>query len=85
MFTLYDFQADAIQSIFDYFYDGNVGNPLIVAPTGSGKSVIIADFCKQVMENWPDQKVLIVSHVKEILKQDHKAIKVQCADYDVGL
>lgn len=75
MINPYPFQQKAVNSIFKYFYDGNRGNPLVVAPTGSGKSIIISTFCKTVNERWPKQKILIVSHTKEILKQDYDAIK----------
>jgi len=69
------YQEQAIYSIFDYFYQGKEGNPLVVAPTGSGKSIMISYFCEQVNKRWPGQKILIISHVKEILQQDYNTIK----------
>ena len=36
-------QEEAIQAIFDYFNNGNKGNPLIVAPGGAGKTVTFAE------------------------------------------
>jgi len=86
----YDFQQDAIDSIFTFFQTSK-GNPLIVAPTGSGKSIIIACFCQQVIEKWPKQNILIISHIQTILEQNHIAIKKQCSDlckiavYSAGL
>jgi DNA repair protein RadD len=85
MYTLYDYQNEAIDAIFNYFYSSKRCNPLVVAPTGSGKSVIIADLCRQVITNWPEQKVLVVSHTKEVLGQNHKAIIKQCPGVDIGL
>ena len=42
-----DYQAYAIQSIFDYFNNGGKGNPLVCLPTGTGKSIIIAGFLEK--------------------------------------
>lgn len=84
MRTPWAFQLEAIHAIFDYFYDGNRGNPLVVAPGGSGKSVIIAEFCRQVLKQWPSQRILIICHTKEIIAQNFKAICIQLPD-PVGL
>jgi len=75
MITLRDYQQEAIDAIFKFFRSKKKGNPLVQAPTGSGKSVIISGFCKAVIDKWPDQKILIISHVKEILEQNHKTIE----------
>lgn len=85
MFDPYDFQQEAINSPFAYFRSGKRGNPLVVAPTGSGKSVIIACLCQQVIEKWPGQKILCISHVKEILGQNYAAIKRQLPNKPIGL
>ena len=80
------FQEDAINSIFNYFKKTKgKKNPLIVAPTGSGKSLIIAGFCKKVLEIDKSQKILILSHVKEILSQDKKAILSYYPEADIGI
>lgn len=47
-------------------------NPLIVLPTGSGKTLVIALLVKHI--NSLGKKVVILSHVKEILEQNYKAI-----------
>lgn len=78
------YQQEAKKAIFDYFYSGKHGNPLVEAPTGSGKSVIIADFCNDVITRWPTQKILILSHTKEILIQNAAKIQAFC-DTEIGL
>lgn len=81
-----DFQQAAIDSIFDFYVENNgKGNPLVVAPTGSGKSVIIACFCQQVKKKWKNQRILVLSHVKEILEQNYKAIQRQFPGKTIGL
>lgn len=66
---LRDYQEEAIQSIYDYFV-GASGNPLIVAPTGAGKSVIIAKFVEGVVSRFPEQRILMLTHVKELVEQN---------------
>ena len=76
-FELFKFQQNAVQSIFNHYDSGKKGNPLVVAPTGSGKSVMIADFVRIVIKLFPDQNILVVSHDAEVLVQDLKAITTQ--------
>ena len=85
MFNPYDYQMAAINSVFHYFRQGKRGNPLVMAPTGSGKSVIIACLCQIVLDQWKGQKILCVSHVKEILDQNYRAICKQNPTREIGL
>ena len=65
MIALYNYQRDAVDSIYRYFAD-NAGNPLIVIPTAGGKSLVVAEFLREIFEQWPDQRVLILTHVREL-------------------
>ena len=47
-------------AIYDYFGEHS-GHPIIVIPTAGGKSIVLAAFIQEVMESWPDQRILIVS------------------------
>ncbi len=68
------YQAEAIQSIYDWFAAGKAA-PLIVTPTGSGKSVILAEFIRRACTEFPRTHILVVTHVKELVEQDAKAIR----------
>ena len=85
MITPRNYQVPPIRAIFDYFKSGKKGNPLVVAPTGAGKSIIIALFCKTVLDIDHEQKILCLSHIKEILGQDYSAIKKVCETSEIGL
>ncbi|QZA70471.1 DNA helicase [Erwinia phage AH03] len=73
MFELRYYQEEAIQSIFDYFarFDGN---PVIALPTGTGKSLVIAEFIRRVMFNWPGQRIMMLTHVKELIEQNFEKL-----------
>lgn len=68
------YQIEAVQSIYNYFAS-NTGNPVIAMPTGTGKSVVIAMFLKSVYEQYANQKILVLTHVKELIDQNHKKLK----------
>ena len=70
---LRDYQSAAVSSIFEYFGQ-EVGSPLVVAPTGAGKSLIIAAFCRQACEAYPATRILVLSHVKELIQQDYQQL-----------
>ncbi len=64
---LRDYQQRAIDHLYQWFRNGNEGNPCLVLPTGSGKSHIVAALCKDALQNWPETRVLMLTHVKELI------------------
>jgi len=66
------YQSEANAAAWQFITDGR-GNPLIVLPTGAGKSIVIALLIRQAVE-W-GQRVLVVAHRKELLQQN--ADKIQ--------
>lgn len=66
-----DYQDFAVKSIWKYFQDGNVGNPLVAMPTGTGKSVVIALFAMMALQAFPSTKIQVITHVKELIQQNH--------------
>jgi DNA repair protein RadD len=70
MLTLRPYQRAAIDAIYDYF-GGKAGHPLVVIPTAGGKSLVMASFIREVLEQWPDQRILIVTHVRELIAQNY--------------
>lgn len=68
--NLRPYQERAVQALFDYFARAD-GHPLIDAPTGSGKSVIIAEFIRRAIDLYPRTRVMMLTHVKELVDQNH--------------
>jgi len=67
---LRDYQQAAIGALYGYFMRAS-GNPLLVLPTGSGKSLVNAALVKGIIESWPGQRVLCLTHVKELIVQNY--------------
>lgn len=74
MFTLRHYQEDAVVSLFDYFYTHATGNPIVALPTGTGKSIVIAEFIRRSLHLYPQTRILNLTHVKELVDQNHKEL-----------
>lgn len=64
------YQWEGIQSIWNYFKEGGTGNPIVAMPTGTGKSIIIGGFVRTVYDAFPNQRVMVLTHVKELIEQN---------------
>ncbi len=64
------YQDEAEYAVFDYFQSGNTGNPVVAMPTGTGKSIVIANFVRRVFGYWPNQRIMMLTHVKELIEQN---------------
>lgn len=82
-FTLRPYQRSAIDSTYEYLSGGKGENPLIVAPTGAGKTAIIAQIVKDALK-W-DGRIIILAHVKELLLQGVDGLRKMCPEADIGL
>jgi DNA repair protein RadD len=72
---LRDYQEYAVQSIYAYFEAGNKGNPVVAMPTGTGKSHVISGFIYGLFAQWPTQRVMMLTHVKELIEQNAKKLE----------
>lgn len=81
--VLRDYQRAAIDATYAYWKDGEGKHPLIVAPCGAGKSLMIGQFIKEAMQ-YPDTRVLMLCHKKELLEQDERAVRQVWKDAPTG-
>ena len=68
------YQTKAVDAIWDYFRSES-GNPLVAMPTGTGKSVVIARFLQSVYNPYPRQRIMLLTHVKELIQQNFEKLK----------
>ena len=62
------YQQEASDNFYDALKSGF--NPVVQAPTGSGKSLIIADICSRVTKR--GGRVVVATHVQELVDQNAK-------------
>ena len=82
--ALRDYQQRAINLLYAWMRY-NAGNPCVVMPTGSGKSVVCAELCKDILTRWPQSRILVLSHVKELLEQDAEKILLAWPEAPLGI
>lgn len=70
MYELRWYQTEAVNSLFEFFAHNKTGNPVVAMPTGTGKSLVIGEFVRTVMTNWPTQRIIMLTHVKELIEQN---------------
>lgn len=67
------YQKEAVASVWEYFTHHD-GNPILALPTGTGKSLISAELLRQAFAAWPEQRILLLTHVKELLEQNFEKL-----------
>lgn len=77
------YQAAAHDAAWKYLAENDQGNALIVLPTGSGKSLVIAMLCQQAIDF--GARVVVLQHRKELIQQNAEKIQALLPDVFVGL
>jgi DNA repair protein RadD len=83
--VLRDYQQRTIDQLYQWFEAGNEGNPCLVLPTGSGKSHIIAALCKDALQSWPETRILMLTHVKELIAQNAEKMRQHWPNCPLGI
>ena len=78
------YQKKTIRSLFSWM-EKNTGNPCVVLPTGAGKSLVIAGFIEETLQNWPDTRILVLTHQKELIEQDARQLHRLLPDVSIGI
>lgn len=84
MKTLRPYQQAAVDSLFDWFATGKIGNPLLVCPVGSGKTLIIAEIIKRILDDAPRCRIVMLTSTRELLEQNGDELKVHVPHIDMG-
>lgn len=67
------YQQEAIDAGLEAVMENH--NPVIVLPTGAGKTIVLAGIIEQFMMEHPTERILVMSHVMEILEQNYNTIE----------
>jgi DNA repair protein RadD len=82
---LRNYQKFAIDLLYQWFRDNPSGNPILELPTGSGKSWIVAQLCRDALDNWPETRVLMLTHQKELIEQNAEKLRLVWPDAPMGI
>jgi DNA repair protein RadD len=81
---LRDYQQRSINQLYDWL-SHNSGNPCLVLPTGAGKSHVIAALCKDALQSWPETRILMLTHVKELIEQNAQKMRQHWPNAPMGI
>lgn len=82
---LRDYQQRTIDQLYAWFEAGHYGNPCLVLPTGSGKSHLVAALCKDALQTWPETRILMLTHVKELIEQNAEKMRLHWPGAPMGI
>lgn len=81
---LRQYQEAAVDSIFHYYQSPKKGNPILVAATGAGKSLIIGNFIQRVSSD-ARKRLIMCTHVKELIEQNYQKLVAFWPEAPVGI
>ena len=58
---------------------------IIAMPTGTGKSVVIAETIKRILDDNPEYSIIMATHSKELVKQNSNTLRKLYHHFDVGI
>jgi DNA repair protein RadD len=76
------YQRDACKATWAWLRY-NQGNPVIVLPTGAGKSIVIGELCRQI-KAWKG-RAIVLAHRKELLEQNAAKAELLIPGVNVGI
>ncbi|MFV0443442.1 MAG: DEAD/DEAH box helicase [Planctomycetaceae bacterium] len=77
------YQHAAVQAVYRHLREHDT-NPVVVIPTGGGKTPVMATICRDAVQAW-NGRVLILAHVKELLQQSVDKLRQVSPDLNVGV
>ncbi len=85
MINLRYYQYEAKMAAYDYWRNNPQGAALLSLCTGAGKAVILADITKDVIQKRNNTRVIILSHISEILTQNANKLYDLWKDAPMGV
>lgn len=78
------YQLDGFRALWDSLMH-NPGHPVLAWPTGTGKSFIPAEFIRVVLQLWPHQRFMVLTHVKELIEQNSNKMQLVWPNAPMGI
>lgn len=77
------YQREAVDAVWRHIASSDT-NPAVVLPTGSGKTHVIAELCRDAVQKW-NGRVVVLAHVKELLEQAAGKLRAVAPDLPTGV
>ncbi len=77
------YQKDAVEAVYRHLREKD-NNPVVVIPTGGGKTPVLATIIHDAIDRW-NGRVLLLTHVKELLLQAEEKLRMIAGDIDLGV
>ena len=71
---LREYQSRALSMLYDWL-GNNTGHPCVVLPTGSGKSIVIAELCRKAITEWPETHIVMLTRSVELINQNAEKLR----------
>lgn len=82
--SLRPYQQRAITDLYNWL-SKHPGHPCLVLPTGSGKSHIVAELCRDALQSWPETRILMLTHQKELIEQNAEKLRQHWPGAPLGI
>lgn len=79
------YQQRAIDELYNWFRSNPKGHPVVAMPGGSGKSVVIGQIVKDAVQNWPETRILMLVHSKELVAQNASKLRQLWRNAPLGI
>lgn len=85
--NLRPYQVRTLEELDAWFEENETGNPIVHACVGAGKSVMIAEFCRRAVLDYPGYRARILMLVpsKELLLQNYEKLSPLMFDMYIGI
>lgn len=83
-FKLRYYQSEAVEAVFRSLKASRSSRPLVCLPTGSGKSLVIAELARKAVREF-NGRVLVLQHRAELIEQNAEKIAAMLPGEDVGI
>jgi DNA repair protein RadD len=84
MFELRPYQRRALDALGVYWGNGG-GNPLVSMATATGKSLVIAWLIRDIIRQYPQLRILALTHVQELIGQNVEHVLELWPDAPLGI
>jgi DNA repair protein RadD len=79
------YQKESVDKLFEYFNRTDASHPLIDLPTASGKSLVQAMIAEKILNEYPDCRLLFLTHRKELIQQNFQELIQNIGIVDAGI